>query len=157
MRLFACWSVCKRPTETSESTKNYSCRFIYGLHRFSSTSFHMHDLHWLKIQQRVKFKLLCFVYNALFKAELLPPYLSVFQPATGKRSSDSRKFECPKNGMLLVVRPLNTLEPNLKSNTGKAEISRQTYGFEEKIENAFLSTAQITIEHDALLSSRRSA
>ena len=58
--------VCAKDLQKLQKVQNNCCRFIYGLHRSSSTSFHMHDLHWLTKQQRLKFKLLCFVYKALF-------------------------------------------------------------------------------------------
>ena len=120
-----------------QKVQNYSCRFIYGLHRSSSTFFHRHDLHWLTIQQKVKFKLLCFLYKALFNAELLPPYLSVFQFATGKRSSDSRKLVCPKKR--------NAIGCTAFDHIGATEISRQSYGFQEKIESASVSTALLPL------------
>ena len=60
--------VCAKDLQKLQRVQKCSCRFIYGLHHSSSTFFHMHDLNWLTIKQRVKFKLLCFLYKALFNA-----------------------------------------------------------------------------------------
>ena len=76
-----------------QRVQNRACRFVYRLHPWCSVSIHTHDLHWLSIYMRIRFKILLFVYKSFFRKDLIPDYLDVFE----KRAKTSR------NGVVLVV------------------------------------------------------
>lgn len=54
--------------------QNRACKIIFGLGRRDSVSDFMKKLHWLKIRERIEFKLLLLVYKALH--DEAPTYLS---------------------------------------------------------------------------------
>ena len=54
--------------------QNRACKTIFGLKRKESVSEYMKSLHWLKIPQRIDFKILLLVYKCL--NGLAPQYLS---------------------------------------------------------------------------------
>ena len=76
-----------------QKVQNRACGFVYRLHPWYSVSIHLHDLHWLPICMRIRFKILLFVYKSLFNKHLIPDHLDVFE----KRAKTSR------NGVVLVV------------------------------------------------------
>ena len=57
-----------------QSIQNRACRVICGLKKRESTSQHMKNLHWLKVKERIEFKVLLLVYKAL--AGNSPSYLT---------------------------------------------------------------------------------
>ena len=48
-----------------QSIQNRACRVILGLKRREPTSTHMKKLHWLKVKERIEFKVLLLVYKTL--------------------------------------------------------------------------------------------
>ena len=54
--------------------QNRACRVIFGLKKRDSVTQHLKSLHWLKIRERVDFKVLLLVYKCL--NGLAPEYLS---------------------------------------------------------------------------------
>ena len=57
-----------------QSIQNRACRIIFGLKRKESVDEHLLKLHWLKVRERIDFKLLLLVYKSL--NGLAPSYLS---------------------------------------------------------------------------------
>ena len=59
----------------------------------------LYNLHWLPVESRIKFKVLCFVYKCF--NGLSPPYLSelvsLYQPSRTLRSSNARLMTVPVN------------------------------------------------------------
>ena len=48
-----------------QSIQNRACRVILGLQAKEPTSIHMKNLHWLKIKERIEFKILLLTYKSL--------------------------------------------------------------------------------------------
>ena len=48
--------------------QNSAARFIFGLPRFSHSSVLLDELHWLKINERIHFKLLIIVHNCIYNS-----------------------------------------------------------------------------------------
>ena len=57
-----------------QSIQNRACRITFGLNRRESVDKYLIKLHWLKIRERIEFKLLLLVYKSL--NGLAPSYLS---------------------------------------------------------------------------------
>ena len=57
-----------------QSIQNRACRVILGLKRREPTSIHMKNLHWLKVKERIDFKVLLLVYKTLLGKS--PSYLT---------------------------------------------------------------------------------
>ena len=57
-----------------QTIQNRACRIILGLKRKESVTQHLKSLHWLKVSERVEFKILVLVYKCL--NGLAPQYLS---------------------------------------------------------------------------------
>ena len=45
--------------------QNMACRIVCNLCKFNHGTPSMHDLHWLKIPQRIQFKIACLMYNCI--------------------------------------------------------------------------------------------
>ena len=45
--------------------QNMACRIVCNLCKFDHVTPSMHDLHWLKIPQRIQFKITCLMYNCI--------------------------------------------------------------------------------------------
>ena len=54
--------------------QNRACRIIFGLKKRDSVQEKLKDLHWLKVEERIKFKVLLLVYKSI--RNLSPSYLS---------------------------------------------------------------------------------
>ena len=54
--------------------QNRACRTVLGLRKREHVTQHLEDLHWLKVQERIEFKVLLLVYKAL--NGLSPEYLA---------------------------------------------------------------------------------
>ena len=58
--------------------QNIACRIVCNLRKFDHVTPSMHDLHWLKIPQRIQFKIACLMYNCIngqaleYHIDLLP-------------------------------------------------------------------------------------
>ena len=83
--------------------QNRACRIIFGLKKKESVEEKLQSLHWLKVKERIEFKLLMLIYKALHNAA--PTYISeLLTPAsldsrnkfilhTGNQKSN-RAFKC---------------------------------------------------------------
>ena len=62
--------------------QNMVCRIVCNLCKFDHVTPSMHDLHWLKIPQRIQFKITCLMYNCMSMAKhqsILQIYCQVSQ------------------------------------------------------------------------------
>ena len=57
-----------------QKIQNSACRVIVGIKRRESISEHLYNLHWLKVKERIDFKVLLYVFKSLH--DLAPCYLS---------------------------------------------------------------------------------
>ena len=63
--------------------QNMACRIVCNLHKFDHVTPSMHDLHWLKIPQKIQLKIACLMYKCIngqapkYLIDLLP-----FKPKT---------------------------------------------------------------------------
>ena len=78
-----------------QGVQNTLCRVVCNLPRFSSTSQHLRDLHWLPVEYRIQFKCCCLIYKYLETG--LPPYFSnsliaYTCSANTRQSSPSKNF-----------------------------------------------------------------
>ena len=48
-----------------QSIQNRACRLIFGLKKRHSVNNYLKDLHWLKIEERIKFKILVMVFKSI--------------------------------------------------------------------------------------------
>ena len=65
----------KKVIEQLQMIQNRACRIIFGMKKRESTDEKMKSLHWLKIQQRIEFKILLLVFKSL-RITSAPTYLS---------------------------------------------------------------------------------
>jgi hypothetical protein len=57
-----------------QSLQNRACRIIKGLKRREEVDHHLKELHWLKVQERIEFKIILLTFKSLHG--LAPSYLS---------------------------------------------------------------------------------
>ena len=79
-------------------------RFIYGLRKRSSITMYLHDLHWLPILFRIKFKVICYVHRVIYDPSSVPVYITSL-------------FELNKR-----TRCFNLNIPKVKTNFGKRSL-----------------------------------
>ena len=75
--------------------QNRACRVIFGLKKRESVDHHMKSLHWLKIQQRIKFKILLITYKALNGQA--PYYISELLQMNNISTRHQSNIQIPKN------------------------------------------------------------
>jgi hypothetical protein len=80
-----------------QSVQNAAARLITGHRKFDHITPILHSLHWLPIYQRIKFKVLLFMYKA--KHGLAPSYISdlltIYSPPRDLRSANRELFLVP--------------------------------------------------------------
>ena len=82
------YGCCKSILSQLQSIQNRACRIIYGLKKRDSVEEKLKELHWLKIRERIEFKLLLLVFKSLHG--LAPSYLGEvlqFNNTSGRRAS----------------------------------------------------------------------
>ena len=83
--------------------QNFAARLILRRSKFCHITPLLHELHWLPIYSRIKFKVLLFVFKALHG--LAPTYLSsllsYYQPTRSLRSTDQLLLEIPRTNSQL--------------------------------------------------------
>jgi hypothetical protein len=87
-----------------QSIQNTAARIISGTAKYDHITPVMHALHWLPVQERVKFKTLVFVYKALnnMAPQYLQELLSRHSPPRQLRSSDQNLLTVPHTRSSLV-------------------------------------------------------
>ena len=58
---------------------NMACRVIFNLHKYDHVSNQLKSLHWLKVHERIVYKIACLVYNCMHG--LAPQYLIYLLPS----------------------------------------------------------------------------
>ena len=76
-----------------QSIQNRACATILGLKRREPKTEHLKKLHWLKVQERIEFKILLMTYKAL--NGLAPSYISElvnYNPLSGSRTPSLQTY-----------------------------------------------------------------
>jgi hypothetical protein len=91
--------------------QNKACRVIFGLKNKDSVEEKMKSMHWLKVEQRIEFKIILLVYKSL--NELAPLYLTeLFSHYIASSSNRSSKILIPRQYMQ-CTRAFQTAGPRL--------------------------------------------
>ena len=81
---------CSKPVLSQlQLIQNRACRVIFGLKKRESLEDKLVALHWLKIEERIEFKLLLLVYKS--QNELAPAYINELLPSNNIISSSRRR------------------------------------------------------------------
>ena len=96
--------------------QNRACRIIKGLKRRDGIEPYLQELHWLKIQERIEFKILLLTFKAIHG--LAPPYLSNLVKYNSLGSRDIILF-CPSSSSTKAFSAAapklwNNLPPSIK-------------------------------------------
>ena len=59
--------------EKLQKNQNHAAKVIFNRRKYDHVSDILQDLHWLKVKERIEFKVLLFIYKALSKST--PPYI----------------------------------------------------------------------------------
>jgi len=89
-----------------QSVQNAAARLIFGLKRSDHLTDALICLHWLRVPERIQFKLAVLTFRALHGSA--PPYLQLFSPLSssserrGLRSADSRRLAVPRTQLSTI-------------------------------------------------------
>ena len=75
--------------------QNRACRVIFGLKKRDSVASHLKSLHWLKIPERIEFKILLLVFKGL--NGLAPMYISELLQQNNTSGRHSQNLLIPSN------------------------------------------------------------
>ena len=78
-----------------QTVQNRACRVIFGLRKRESVSQHLKKLHWLKIPERIEFKLLLIVFKGI--NGLAPPYISELLQINSTSGRHNQNLLIPSN------------------------------------------------------------
>jgi hypothetical protein len=76
-----------------QTIQNRACRTVLGLKRRASVDTHLQNLHWLKVAERIEFKILLVTYKSL--NGIAPSYLSElfsYNPISGSRTPSLQPY-----------------------------------------------------------------
>ena len=131
-----------------QKIQNMACRIIFNLQKYDHISIHMKQLHWLKVRERIKFKIALLVFQCIHGSA--PSYLqSLLSQNRGPYNLRSRVsmhltiHHCTntqaRNGAFHYIGPRvwNSLPSNLRQITNleafkralKAHLFKQSYPF----------------------------
>ena len=79
--------------------QNMACRVITNLHKYDHISENMMALHWLKIHERIMYKIVCLVYKC--RCGLTPKYLQELLPRPKKKKKTRTLHSSYTTGMVL--------------------------------------------------------
>ena len=82
-----------------------ACRIIFKLRKYDHASYHLSQLHWLKVRQHIIYRTLILVFKC--KYNLVPPYLHDLLNYTHShhlRSTDENKLPTVKFNTALVMK-----------------------------------------------------
>ena len=74
--------------------QNRACRVIFGLKKRESVSDKLKSLHWLKVDERIQFKVLLLVFKCLHG--IAPPYISELIPLNNLNSTRQSSYYIPR-------------------------------------------------------------
>ena len=125
-----------------QQIQNMACRTVCNLRRYDHITNRMKDLHWLKIHQRIHYKVACLMFNCIRKSapkylmELILPVQQKQQlrsSLSDKCSSTYCKTTIAYNSSFASAGPRiwNSLPPNIRKETKKRNFYRllKTYLF----------------------------
>lgn len=99
-----------------QSIQNTAARILTGSRKFDHVTPVLHSLHWLPVQQRIKFKALVIIYKTVngispcYLQELLQPYV----PTRDLRSQNDNLLNVPfTNSNLIMTRAFSFYGPRL--------------------------------------------
>ena len=97
-----------------QKVMHYAARLIYRVPMYHSASDLLSELHWLTIENRIKYKVSCLCFSVITGSA--PPYLSdlleLYTPARKLRSSsDTRTFKVPRRNKQLGERAFSHFGP----------------------------------------------
>ena len=121
--------------------QNFSARLILNRNKYCHITPLLHELHWLPINSRIKYKLLLFIFKSL--NDLAPPYLSNllhhYEPPRSLRSSNNNNLIIPRTHKITMgdrafaaIGPKlwNALPINIKNSTSLNSFKKlKTYLF----------------------------
>lgn len=88
----------KEVTRRLQMVQNSAARFLCQAPRATSVSGHLRDLHWLRVENQMKFKALSYVFK--IKTGVAPQYLQSlvypYMPSRCLRSSTQGNFSVPR-------------------------------------------------------------
>ena len=133
-RLDYCNSLLLRTSEFQphklQQIQNMACRIVCNLRKYDHITDNMKDLHWLKVHQRIHYKVACLMFNCIRKSA--PNYLIKFilpvQHRRQLRSSVSDKCSSTYCKTTIAYkssyasagpRIWNSLPPNIRKETNK--------------------------------------
>lgn len=94
---------------------NYAARVVVNAPRDTSSKALLQHLHWLPVEQRVQFKVLCLTFKGQHKkcpsyiTEMLQPYI----PTRTLRSGDQNLLMVPRTNLLYGKRAFSVAAPTL--------------------------------------------
>ena len=91
--------------------QNRACRVIKGLKKKDSVDEHLQSLHWLKIEQRIQFKLLLLTYKSLNGAA--PEYLSELLQYNHLSGSRTPSLKTSRRNTVPAMRSFESAAPLL--------------------------------------------
>ena len=113
-----------------QQIQNMACRIVCNLRRYDHITDNMKDLHWLKVNQRIHYKVVCLMFNCIRKSA--PKYLIKLilpvQQNRQLRSSVSEKCRSIYCKTTIAYRSSfasagpriwNSLPPNIRKETNK--------------------------------------
>ena len=106
--------------------QNRACRTVLGLKRKDAVSEHLQHLHWLKIEQRIEFKILLLVFKSL--NNLAPTYLSEliqYNNISGSRPPSLKSPTCKTGAFISAAPALWNKLPNKIRQTNDIEVFKK--------------------------------
>ncbi len=95
---------------------NCAARLVSGVGKFEHITPVLKDLHWLPVEQRLEFKVLCLTYKALngLAPQYLRDTLTPYKPARSLRSADQELLCIPKMRLkTIAARAFSSVAPTL--------------------------------------------
>ena len=97
-----------------QSIQNRACKTIIGLKKQSSVTEHLQKLHWLKVQERVEFKIILLTFKCL--NGLAPSYLSDLLHYNHLSGSHTPSLQQPIVKTIIGLRASSSSDPKLWNN-----------------------------------------
>lgn len=82
-------------TRQLQVIQNRACRIVFGLKKTSSVNEHLKELHWLKVEERIEFKIILLTFKCL--NNLAPSYLTEllqYNNISGSRAPTLKQLSC---------------------------------------------------------------
>ena len=116
-----------------QSLQNKAARLVYMTPKHTPTSPLIAKLHWLRIPQRIQYKILTIVFNSIHKEapqyinELLHTYESTYHLRSSKRRAEDRSFS------YIAPKLWNSLPPSLANRPSNSLFKKHPIYFNNAI------------------------